>query len=188
MQFSRILSLLRKYIDMKKLLAENPDISKEQVEEFFAGAERVFSELEGKQDKVVLHVDGASRGNPGAAGIGIVIASPDGKTLLEDSKFIGEATNNEAEYHAVIEGLKAARRLGAKRVTILSDSDLLVHQLRGDYRVKSRRLIPLRIKVADELRRFVSWKVEFVPREANKRADKLAHFAIDEAEWRRGSE
>ena len=93
--------------------------------------------------KVIIYTDGASRGNPGDAGIGAVILDTDGSCIKELSEWIGIATNNEAEYLALLKALKAAKELGARRVSVCADSELVVKQIKGEYAVKSPRLRPL---------------------------------------------
>jgi ribonuclease HI len=128
-----------------------------------------------------LMVDGASRGNPGEAGCGAVIYDPEGETAREMSRYLGRATNNVAEYMGLLMGLEEALRLGVKRLRVESDSELLVRQLNGIYRVKEPRLIELHRKAKALLRRFESHRVQHVYREENRIADKLANRGIDEA-------
>lgn len=132
--------------------------------------------------KLIVHTDGAARGNPGPAGIGIVIRAEDGTTLAELGEYIGEATNNVAEYRALMRALEEARRLGADSVEILADSELLVRQVSGEYRVRHPNLVPLYAAVMEQLRGFSSFSIAHVPRKENARADALANWALDEAE------
>ncbi|MEP0847413.1 MAG: reverse transcriptase-like protein [Phycisphaerae bacterium] len=128
---------------------------------------------------MIIHVDGGSRGNPGPAGAGVVICDESGRRLHEGAYFLQRLTNNEAEYHALIRALERAARLGPAPVKIRSDSELLVRQLTGDYRVKSQRLAPLVQKAQLLLLRIPRWSIEHVPRELNRRADELANLAMD---------
>lgn len=128
---------------------------------------------------LIIHVDGGSRGNPGPAGAGVVISDESGRKLHEGAYFLQRQTNNEAEYHALIRALQRAARMGPAPLTIRSDSELLVRQLTGDYRVKSHRLAPLVRKVQLLLLRVPRWSIEHVPRELNRRADELANLAMD---------
>ena len=139
-----------------------------------------FQEKEGDPYFVKLYTDGASRGNPGLAGIGVVIQLGNG-TTYEAKKFIGTATNNVAEYEALIFGLKQvkARKLFHPLV-IYSDSQLLVRQLKGQYRIKKPHLKALAEKVHELLRSFPLHEIIHIPRGENSRADKLANEAIDE--------
>ena len=130
-------------------------------------------------DEVVVATDGGARGNPGPAGIGAVVATPRGKVLAEVSEGIGWATNNQAEYRAVIAGLERARALGARRVRVKADSKLLVEQLRGAYRVRNAGLLPLWAEARRLAGGFDQVVWEHVPRARNRRADALANQAMD---------
>jgi len=128
----------------------------------------------------VLYADGASRGNPGPAAIGAVLYPPHGgDPVAEVSEAIGEATNNQAEYRAVVAGLEAALRLGVTDLLVRLDSQLLVRQVLGDYRVRNPGLKPLHRRVVSLLARFRSAAIEHVPRERNTAADALANAALD---------
>lgn len=129
--------------------------------------------------KVVVSCDGGARGNPGPAGIGVTIAGPRRKVLGELSEAIGHATNNVAEYTAVKRALERARELGATEVLVRSDSQLLVEQLSGTYRVKNPTLQRLHAEVRELSREFARVSYEHVPRERNRRADELVNLAID---------
>jgi probable phosphoglycerate mutase len=130
--------------------------------------------------KVIVYTDGASRGNPGRAAIGAAIyAEEDGEVVASVSEDIGTATNNVAEYRAVIAGLEEAKRLGATEVDLRADSLLLVRQLTGEYRVKAPGLKPLAGRAAALLRQFDSITITHVRRELNEVADALANAALD---------
>ena len=131
--------------------------------------------------RVVVHVDGGSRGNPGPAAVAAVASSSDGETLAERKAYIGEATNNVAEYRAFLLGLELARELGAEDVEIVNDSELVARQIGGEYKVKHAGLKPLFAQAMGELRGFHKWAVRSVPREQNTRADELVNEALDEA-------
>lgn len=128
---------------------------------------------------VQIYTDGAARGNPGPAGIGIVIKKG-AATLAEISDFIGKATNNVAEYLAFIRGLEEALVLGASKAECFSDSELLVKQIKGEYKVKNEGLIPLHYHAKSLMRKFKTFSIEHTLREENKHADKLANQGIDE--------
>lgn len=128
----------------------------------------------------ILHTDGAARGNPGPAGIGIVLQGPGGEIVAEVAEGIGWATNNVAEYRALIEGLELALADGADRLVVYSDSLLLVEQLRGNYKVKNKGLKPLHARASELAHRFTEVNFEVVPREKNSGADRLANRGIDE--------
>jgi ribonuclease HI len=132
-------------------------------------------------DEWLLMVDGAARGNPGDAGCGAVILDSNGAVVKELSRYLGHATNNVAEYEGLLMGLEALLRLGKKRIRVQSDSQLLVRQLNGEYRVKDEKLKALFQKAMSLLRQFEAYRIVHVPRELNKLADRLANKGIDEA-------
>lgn len=131
--------------------------------------------------RVVVHVDGGARGNPGPAAVGAVVTDPGGELLDEASEPIGVATNNVAEYRAVMLGARRARELGATEVEIVNDSELVARQLQGAYRVKHAGLRPLHREATDALRAFARWEIRSVPRARNARADELVNAALDAA-------
>jgi ribonuclease HI len=131
---------------------------------------------------LVLHTDGGARGNPGPAAIGVVIeVEKDGQTELvgEIGETIGVASNNVAEYRAIIRGLEEAERLGASTVTCLLDSQLVVEQLNGNYRVRSEDMKPLHARVTELRQRFALVSFQHVRREQNQEADRLVNEALD---------
>lgn len=128
---------------------------------------------------IVIFTDGASRGNPGPAAIGVVIQDEKGKVLDTISLCLGKATNNQAEYRAIIAGLEKALEMNATNVELRSDSELVIRQLSGEYKVKNASLAPLFKKTADLRSRFASFKADYIPRAKNSRADKLANQALD---------
>jgi ribonuclease HI len=132
-------------------------------------------------DEWLLMVDGAARGNPGDAGCGAVILDNNGTVVKELSCYLGHTTNNVAEYEGLLMGLEALVRLGKKRIRVQSDSQLLVRQLNGEYRVKDEKLRALFQKAMALLRQFEAYRILHVPRELNKLADRLANKGIDEA-------
>jgi ribonuclease HI len=154
---------------------------------FFAGKiDYNFSRLELMQmaeavDEWLLMVDGAARGNPGEAGCGAAVFAADGSLVKELSRYLGRATNNIAEYEGLLMGLEALLQMGAKKIRVQSDSQLLVRQLNGEYRVKDEKLRVLFTKAMKLLRQFDSYRVVHVYREANKVADRLANRGIDQA-------
>ncbi|SJZ71864.1 ribonuclease HI family protein [Selenihalanaerobacter shriftii] len=127
-----------------------------------------------------IYTDGASRGNPGPAGIGAVIFDKTGNRKEELAKYIGETTNNVAEYKAILEGLKLAKSLTPKVVNLFADSQLVIKQLTGEYRVKSKRLKPYYNEVKALLAEIPEYNLKHIPREENKEADKLANLGIDQ--------
>ena len=113
-------------------------------------------------------MDGGARGNPGPAGVGAVVSAPDGAVLAEEGEYIGEATNNVAEYRAVLLGLRLARELGAREVEVVNDSELVARQISGAYKVKHAGLRPLFVETMAALREFDRWSVRNVRREGER--------------------
>ena len=132
--------------------------------------------------RLVVNVDGGARGNPGPAAIAAVIASPDGEPVEELSERIGDATNNVAEYRALLLGLERALALGAREVELIGDSELVVRQVHGTYKVKDATLGRLRDQVDEALHRFDRWSFSHVRREDNEAADLLVNEALDAAD------
>ena len=128
-----------------------------------------------------MQADGAARGNPGPAAYGFVLDSPSGVEVAGDGEVIGEATNNVAEYKGLIAGLERALSLGVTHLEVRMDSELVVRQMAGRYRVKHPGLVPLFRKARALVERLEGWDIRHVPREQNKRADRLANRALDEA-------
>ncbi len=128
--------------------------------------------------KIILHTDGAARGNPGPAAIGVVITDTSGKEIEAFGEAIGHATNNEAEYRALLRGLEHAARHG-DTIEIRTDSELLARQLSGAYRVRAANLQPLHAQAQRALQSFARVTIAIIPRELNRRADALANAALD---------
>jgi ribonuclease HI len=128
----------------------------------------------------IIHADGASRGNPGEAGVGAVIADSQGRTVKELKHFLGVASNNDAEYQGAILALEKAFELGARHVVLHLDSELVVRQLKGEYRVREPHLKDLHRKALEALNRFSRYSILHISREENRRADQLANEAIDQ--------
>ncbi len=128
---------------------------------------------------LVVHVDGGARNNPGPAAYGYVICRADGTEIEARGEFIGEATNNIAEYRGMIAAAKRAVELGASAAVFRVDSELLERQVNGRYRVKAAHLRSLIIELMDTLRRLPEWRVEYVPRERNQKADRMVNLALD---------
>ncbi len=139
-------------------------------------------------ETIRIHIDGASKGNPGPAAIGVVFLSSSGEVLAEGGAALAPMTNNAAEYHGLLAAMAQAIAWGATRVEILTDSELLARQMNGSYAVKSPPLMPL-FRKARELRgRFAYCAIRHIPREQNRRADELANLAIDRSSKGRHSE
>ena len=131
--------------------------------------------------KAILRADGGARGNPGPAGIGVVLEDLDGNVVAEIARGIGVATNNVAEYTALIEGLKLAQEKGVTEIDVRMDSKLVVHQVRGEWKIKNDALRRLAARAESLLRRFDRKSLSYVPREQNAAADKLANQGMDAA-------
>ncbi len=126
------------------------------------------------------NVDGAARGNPGPAGIGVVIVDGDGNVVKEIGEPLGRTTNNVAEYSAMIRALEEARSLGCERIRVLTDSELMAHQINGKYAVKAPHLVPLFQRARTLLAQFDHAIVSHVRRELNRRADALSNIGADQ--------
>jgi ribonuclease HI len=131
---------------------------------------------------LIMYSDGAARGNPGPAGVGVVLMDESGNIVDSAAEYIGEATNNVAEYTALITGLNRASEFGAETIKVFLDSELLVRQLNGVYRVKNSGLKPLFAEAQALIGRYRRVDIAHVPREKNREADKLANEAIDKFE------
>jgi ribonuclease HI len=129
--------------------------------------------------KVIVHVDGGARGNPGPAAIGVVVSDPDGTVLDEVAETIGVATNNVAEYQALLKGIERALAFGADEIQLVNDSELVARQLTGAYKVKHPAMRPLYEQAITALRPFARWQIRTVPRAHNARADALVNAALD---------
>lgn len=132
-----------------------------------------------KNKIIEIYVDGGARGNPGPAGVGVVILDDKGKRIKEVSKYIGETTNNVAEYNALLYGLEEALILRVDEIKINLDSELVAKQLTGEYRVKDLSLKPLFERALNMLKGFKNYEVKHIEREKNKEADKLVNRAIN---------
>lgn len=129
--------------------------------------------------KLVVNVDGGARGNPGPAAVAAVLSTPDGEVVDEVAQTIGHATNNVAEYRALLLGLERARALGANEVEVVGDSELVARQISGAYKVKHAAMRPLYLEAMAALRNFDRWTMRTVPRAGNARADALVNAALD---------
>lgn len=170
-----ILLYLAGCLDVQETLDAFPGISKEHLKKIIYQAAESFAKA---QSAALLWVDGAARGNPGPAGAGFVLKKGKNR-ILSDGEYLGEATNNEAEYRALILGMKAAIREGCDELEVRSDSELMVRQMRGEYRVKSHRLQELYFQAIKQIEPFRKIVFTHVRREENKEADRLANMAID---------
>jgi len=192
----RLLRSVYRHLDIPALLTEHPDLSRDDVVTLFRKLDgllespapapaplrapaRAAAEL--SPGALVLYTDGGSRGNPGVAAYGAVLMDAQGGVLEEHGECIGHATNNEAEYRGLLAGLQMAAHRGTSELIIRADSELMVHQLNGRYKVKSRGLMPLFIEARRLLEGFRAWRAEHIPRAQNSRADALANDAMDRA-------
>lgn len=128
------------------------------------------------------YVDGASRGNPGVAGIGVLILNPEGEVMKEIGDPLGITTNNIAEYSAMLRALEEARALGCDRLEVYTDSELMAHQINGIYAVKAQHLVPYFLRVKALLKQFEFVKVQHIRRHLNKQADALSNIGADKVQ------
>lgn len=132
-----------------------------------------------RSHRLILETDGAARGNPGLAGVGVIIKDEQGRKLETIGKFLGVTTNNQAEYQALIEGLQAVARHQPECVTVRMDSELVVKQMNGQYRVRHPELLPLYVRAVELATALPNVTFHYVPREQNSGADRVANVAID---------
>ncbi len=132
-----------------------------------------------KYEKLIINTDGGARGNPGPAGIGAVLKNEAGEVIAKISEYIGEATNNQAEYGAVIAAIEKAKELGAEELEFVLDSELVVKQMNREYKVKDKDLALLFMKIYNAGQGFKKLTFRHVRREFNKEADALVNKAID---------
>jgi ribonuclease HI len=164
-------------------LAPGPKGTRQEAFEFSeeagaAEAEKKHAPL-GKSRSLRIFTDGASRGNPGEAGIGVLIEDSSGNRLKEIRRYLGKATNNQAEYTALLIGLKVSREMGADDISVFADSELLVKQMKGEYKVKHPLLLPLYTEAKTLTSGLKKFRITHIPRAQNAHADALANEAID---------
>ncbi len=189
-----LLVLIHKSIDVEKLKEQDKTITKKRVERLFqdlkdhvkkedlANSEKEItdtSNINKEIDLIVVNTDGGSRGNPGESGIGVAIFDKDSNLVNEACDYLGVATNNIAEYKALILGIKLSMRYNAKKTLFKSDSELMVKQIKGEYRVRNTQLKLLFTDAQSLLKKLPNWKIMHVPREENKEADLLANKGVD---------
>jgi len=172
-----VLAALAETLDMEEV-RRRFGLSREDLAQILKDAAAVF-DLE-ESGTWCLYVDGASRGNPGPAGAGAVLFGPDGGKRAEGSRYLGETTNNVAEYQALLLGLELARQRGVKRLQVYADSELVVRQLLGTYQVKKPHLLPLWRRAHEALQKFDTYAISHLDRSFNQEADRLARQAIDQ--------
>ena len=189
-----LLVLIHTSIDMEKLKEQDKTITKKRVDKLFQdmkahvkkddpdiSEEEITSpsNIKKEADLIVVNVDGASRGNPGESGIGVAIFDKDSNLINEACDYLGVATNNVAEYKALILGIKLSTKYNAKRILFKADSELMVKQIKGEYRVKNAQLKLLFTEAQSLLKKLPNWKIMHVPREENKEADLLANKGVE---------
>ena len=189
-----LLVLIHKSIDVEKLKEQGKAITKKRVDKLFqdfkdyvkkedqTASNKLISCASNKNkemDLIVVNVDGASRGNPGEAGIGVAIFDKDSNLINEACDYLGVATNNIAEYKALILGIRLSMQYNAKKILFKSDSELMVKQIKGEYKVKNEQLKLLFTEAQSLLKKLPDWKIVHVPREENKEADLLANKGVD---------
>ena len=188
----KILNRLAEGLDVARLLRDHPEWTREDVRRALeTGVERISESRPARLPRddpkesfprsIILYADGASRGNPGPAGAGVVLCDEAGDVVGEAFEHLGECTNNVAEYRALLLGLETALERGARQVLFHCDSELLARQLQGSYKVRSENLKGLYAKARRLIGGLESFRAEHVYRESNARADALANQAIDEA-------
>jgi len=171
---------IREYLCNAALLRDSFEVHVVVPESLPQPSEQQVETREAVPGKLILYTDGASRGNPGEAGAGFVVSDGSGRELFAGGRYLGQCTNNMAEYQALLLGLLEVKRLQATEVAIFLDSELIVRQLQGRYRVKDEKLKPLYQQALQYLAGFSGWRVQHVPRAQNARADELSNQAIDE--------
>ncbi len=191
-----ILTLIHKNIDMEKLKNQKKTITKRRIDQLLQKlkeyvkkddlsvtdkAGKDVSTIDKKFDFLIVNVDGASKGNPGEAGIGVAVYDKDLNIVQKSCEYIGMATNNIAEYKALILGAKLAVEFNAKNTLFKSDSELMVKQIMGEYRVKNTQLKSLYSEVQSLLGKLPEWKIKHVPREENTEADLLANKGVEKS-------
>ncbi len=189
-----LLSLVHKSMDMEILKKKNETITKKRVDKLFQDLKGYIkkddlatsdkektddSNIKKEIDLIIVNTDGGSRGNPGESGIGVAIFDKDSNLIHEACDYLGIATNNIAEYKALILGIKLSMEYNAKEILFKSDSELMVKQIKGEYRVKNPQLKLLFTEVKELLRRLPNWKIMHVRREENSEADLMANKGID---------
>lgn len=175
----RFLKRLAETLDIAETMKEFPEVSKSNIHSLFLKLANAFHPPKEEAKKVNIFVDGASRGNPGNAGIGVFITTQEGKVLKAFGKYLGKTTNNVAEYNALVAALEEAFAMGATDIKIFADSELMVKQITGAYKVKNAGLLPLFKEAKTLLMKFNRYDIIHINREKNIEADRLANQAID---------
>lgn len=178
-----ILELLASGSSFKEICEEFPKVTEEDIQATLSYAldlmKREVAPLPVLKRRLFIYIDGASRGNPGPAGVGVIIYDEKKKLVDELCEYIGRTTNNVAEYQALLIALERARSLGAETLTIYSDCELLVRQMAGEYRVKDKTLKDFYQRARKNLKNFRKVDIKYIARERNKKADRLANKGIN---------
>ncbi len=189
-----LLELINEGLDLDAIAAKDPRATRKRLKEFLgrldgligveSGMDTMDTKKSGKpaprvSGHIQIYTDGASRGNPGKSGIGVVVLDGEQNVLAEVSEYIGDATNNVAEYKALIRGVEKALEFSPSRVDVFADSELMVRQLNGRYKVRASSILPLYNEAKKLLEMLSESKVQYIPREQNSLADALANRAID---------
>jgi ribonuclease HI len=189
-----LLALIHKSIDIETLKEQDKAITKKRVDKLFQdlkghvkkddpdiSEEEITgaSDIKKEADLIVVNVDGASKGNPGESGIGVAIFDKDLNLINEACDYLGVATNNVAEYRALILGIKLSTKYNAKMVLFKADSELMVKQIKGEYRVKNAQLKLLFTEAQSLLKKLPKWEIMHIPREENKEADLMANKGVE---------
>lgn len=178
-----ILELLASGHSFKEICEEFPKLTEEDIQATLSYAlglmKREVAPLPLPKKRLFLYIDGASRGNPGPAGVGVIIYDEKKKLVDELCEYIGKTTNNVAEYRALLIALERARSLGAETLIIYSDCELLIRQMAGEYRVKDKTLRNFYQRARGNLKNFRRVDIRYIARERNKRADRLANKGIN---------
>jgi len=179
----KILKCLAETLSFAKTLERFPTLTNDKLESLLLEASAQFKETTPTEhpntEKLTFYIDGASRGNPGRAAIGIVIMNGNGHVIDELKRYIGETTNNMAEYQALIEALTEGKRIGGKGIKVFSDSELMVRQINGIYKVKDAKLLDMYREAKRLISGFGEFKIEHIARDKNSTADALANEALD---------
>ena len=184
MKKAEILQYLAESLSFAKTLEEFPDLTNGKIKKLLLEASKLFSPAvnykpQATTEHITFYIDGASRGNPGKASIGVVMMNSHGQIIDELKRYIGETTNNMAEYQALIEALAEGKRVGSTKVQVFSDSELMVRQLNGVYKVRDAKLLDLYKEAKLLISGFEDFKIDHITRDKNSRADALANEALD---------
>jgi ribonuclease HI len=177
-----LLRYLAETLSFAKAIERFPGLTNEKLKGLLLEASTLFEEHPPKHppfERLTFYIDGASRGNPGKAAVGIVVLDGKGHVIDEVKRYIGETTNNMAEYQALIEALTEGKRLGGRVIHVFSDSELLVRQMNGIYKVRDSKLLDFYNEAKRLISSFKEFKIDHITRDKNSKADSLANEALD---------